>query len=435
MKKNDPKAVFAWTLYDFANTSFTVIVITVVFPIYFKSVIVDFEQFNMLGVALQNPADFFLGLSTSVSFLIVAITAPVLGAYSDITSRKKKYIFYYSLLCIIATSLIPIVEPGQIAFAVILLILGNIGFETGIIYYDALLPIIATEDKFSKYSGYGFAAGYLGALITLAIAMLFINGDVIDPYVFPAAAIFFLLFIGPFFAYVKERKVERSGNFTIAVRQAIATVRQTIRNLRYLPAIRRFIGSFFFYINGVLTIIAFGGIYASTTLNFTLTEVIIFFLAVQFSAMIGSFLFGWLGEQIGEYRSLLIVLMIWMLVCVMAFTANYIEAKKMLFYVVGVLAGVALGSSQSLSRSYYSRMIPVGHEAEFFGFYALSGRFAAVLGPLVFGLISAITGQQHFAVLSVLVFFATGMFLLRSVPNRIFQQSKLANDFEDALMK
>lgn len=417
LKKNKASEIFSWSLYDFANTSFTVIVITVVFPLYFKSEIIDFESFEFLGIRFNNPYDFFWGLSASISFFFVALSAPVLGALSDLTSRKKKYIFYYSLICIVSTSLIPLLESGDVLYAIILLIMGNIGFEMGIIYYDAFLPLIATKDKYSSYSGYGFAAGYFGAIISLAIAMLFIDADRIDPMVFYSSALFFFIFSLPFYFFVREEKKERVSTFTQAVKKSIGTVKNTIQNFDKFPAIRQFVKAFFFYINGVLTVISFGGIYAVTTLAFTTKEVIIFFLIVQFSAMLGSFLFAYLGKVNGEFKSLRIVLILWMFVCVLSFLASYVSFKSELFYFAGILAGIALGSSQSLSRSYYSRMIPKGKEAEFFGFYALSGRFAAILGPFVFGLVSSLTGRQEYSILSILIFFALGLYLLNSVPS------------------
>lgn len=430
LEKNKPSQIFSWTMFDFANTSFTVIVITVVFPLYFKDVIVNYDTLELLGFTLHNPFDFFWGLAASLSFLFVALSAPILGALSDFTSRKKKYIFYYSLLCVLATIGITFLEAGDVFLAVVYVILGNVGFEVGIVYYDALLIHLSTKEKYSIYSGYGYAAGYIGAICSLAIALQFISDDGINPSVFFASALFFVVFSLPFFLFVKEEKKQRVANFTTAVRGSIMGVKTTLRNINYLPAVKQFILSFFFYINGVLTVISFGGVYASSTLNFSTTEVIYFFLIVQFSAMLGSFLFGYLGKIIGEFKGLNIVLALWIVVCILSFVAGFVEAKKVVFYIAGVLAGISLGSSQSLSRSYFSQMVPRGFEAEFFGFFALSGRFAAILGPLLFGLVSSFTGRQEFAVLSILVFFILGLYLLRSVPQKMGTQEKTVTQFE-----
>ncbi len=430
LEKNKPAQIFSWAMFDFANTSFTVIVITVVFPLYFKNHILNYDTYELFGVTLQNPYDFFWGLAASLSFLVVAMAAPVLGALSDYTSRKKKYIFYYSVLCVAATFGITFLEVGDVFYSILLVICGNVGFEIGLIYYDAMLPILATKDRYSVYSGYGYAAGYVGALCSLAIALLFIYDNAIDPNVFMASAAFFIVFALPFFFFVKEEKQKRITNFTTAAVLSIQSVRTTLRNLHFLPAIKQFVLSFFFYINGVLTVIAFGGVYASNTLEFSTSEVIYFFILVQFSAMIGSFLFGYIGKKIGEFKGLNIVLVLWILVCLLSFLAGFVEAKKVVFYIAGVLAGISLGSSQSLSRSYFSQMIPKGFEAEFFGFFALSGRFAAILGPLLFGLVSSLSGRQEFAVLSILIFFIIGIVFLRSVPSKLIAQADTIEKFE-----
>ena len=421
LKKNQPLQIFGWSMFDFANTSFTVIVVTVIFPVYFKDTICTIDSFSLLGFQFQNPADFFWGIGSSLAYLIVALTAPILGAMSDFTSRKKKYIFYYSLLCISATIGIFYLQPGDIFWAILLYVLGNVGFETGIIFYDAFLPVISTEEKYSKFSGYGYAAGYLGALISLGIAFLYFGSDSFKD-IFIIGGAFFLVTSLPFFFLVKEEKKPRVATFTTAISHSVSQVKSTLKKLRDYPAIIQFIGSYFLYINGVGTIIAFGGLYASGALGFSLKEVIVFFALVQFFAMIGSFLFGFIGQKVGDYQALCSTLIMWMFVCVGAFMASFVPFKKELFYFVGVLAGLSLGSCQSLSRSYFSRMLPKGREAEFFGFYAVCGRFAAIVGPFFFGIISSMTGKQELAVLSVFVFFLAGLLMLRGVPVRIEQQ-------------
>jgi UMF1 family MFS transporter len=420
--KNIKSQIFGWTLYDFANTSFTVIVVTVVFPIYFKDHVVNIDTYNLFGFSIQNPVDFFWGIGSSLSYLIVAISAPILGAMSDFSSRKKKYIFYYSLLCILATIGIFYLNEGDIWFAIFLYIMGNIGFETGIVFYDAFLPIIATEDKYSKYSGYGFAMGYLGALISLMIALYFFKSGEFK-LVFLIAAVFFFVSSLPFYFLVKEKKKERIATFTDAMKYSVSQVINTLKSFNDYPVIKRFITAYFFYINGVGTIIAFGGLYASQSLQFTLEQVIIFFALVQFFAMIGSVVFGAIASKIGDFKALNITLVLWMFVTIGSFFAGIVSFKQELFYSVGVLAGMSLGSSQSVSRSYYSRMIPKDRESEFFGFYAVCGRFAAIIGPFVFGIISALTGDQKLAVLSIFIFFFLGMYLLKDVPKLLISDS------------
>ena len=219
----------------------------------------------------------------------------------------------------------------------------------------------------------------------------------------------------PFYLLVKEEKKERIATFTLAVKSSIATVKKTVLMIDDYPSIKKFVLAFFFYINGVLTIIAFAGKYATTTLGLDHSQVFIFFAIVQTFAMIGSFFFGYVANSIGEYAPLRFTIILWIIVCIGSFVSSYVNFKIELFFVMGMIAGLSLGSSQSLSRSYFSRMIPLGHEAEFFGFFALCSRFAAILGPFTFGIISSITGSQELAIISIVIFFVTGYVLIPEI--------------------
>jgi len=192
-------------------------------------------------------------------------------------------------------------------------------------------------------------------------------------------------------------------------------VLKTLKKIRMFPQITRFLISYFIYIDGVNTVIYFSGIYASDTLGFSMKEVIQFFAIVQASAISGSYIFGYLTDKLGPKKTISLTLVLWMLVAIGGFLAR----DALTFYVVGLIAGVAMGSSQSASRAMMGRLIPSGMEAEFYGFYALTGKFSAILGPMLFGVTSTISGSQRIAVLSVLVFFVTGFILLRRVDESV----------------
>ncbi len=396
---NEKKRIFVWTLYDFANTSYSIIVVTFLYAIYFK------ETVN------QNSAegDLYWGLGTSISMLITAFISPVLGAVADYSSTKKRFLAFFTFVCIVSTFLLYFVGPGDVMLGLLLLITGNIGFEAGLIFYDSFLPEITRPKNFGRVSGYGFAMGYLGSLSSLLILLPFIQMEMIRES-FPVAALFFLVFALPTLILLKEKRKEREEGvsyITIGVKR----VWFTISHLKRYRNLATFLLSFFFFIEGVNTIIYFAGIYATTTLGFTKGELIIFFMSVQGTAILGSILFGIIADTIGRKKSLMITLFIWIFTTTMAFWVT----EKSYFYVVGFLAGGAMGSSQSIARALMSQLTPPEKKTEFFGFYSFFGKSSAVLGPVLFGAISTITGSQRYAILSLLFFFIAGIIVLSFV--------------------
>jgi UMF1 family MFS transporter len=415
------KEIFVWTLYDFANTAFSVIVVTVVYAVYFKEHIVSKQTISFLGVD-RNPGDLFWGISGAVSMLIVALSAPVIGAIADYSNKKKEFLFSYSIVCIISTIMLYYLEPGMIWQGMLLFIIGNVGFESAIVFYNGFLPQISRRENIGKISGYGFAFGYVGSLISLVIALPYANMafeannlSLMRP-TFVWAGLFFLVFSLPFYTVIHEKNMPQQTTYINSfIREGFRRVRLTFKRVKEFPEIVKFLTAYFIYIDGVNTVIYFSGIYASDTLGFSLTDVIKFFAIVQFSAIIGSYVFGFLTDRIGAKNTIILTLLLWITVSIGAFVAT----GKLSFYIVGLIAGTAMGSSQSASRALIGNLIPEGMEAEFFGFYALTGKFSSILGPVIFGLTSTVTGSQRFAVLSILIFFLTGLFLINRVNEKV----------------
>ena len=374
---------------------------------------------NFFGLE-RNPGDLFWGLGGALSMLFVGLTSPFIGAIADYSNKKKYFLLSYSSVCIIATISLYFLSSGMIWQGVLLFIIGNIGFEGAIVFYNAFLPQISNTDNIGKISGYGFALGYVGSLVSLLIAMPYANLafarhdlSLMRP-TFIWAGLFFLSFSLPFYIFVKEKK-EIVTHQKQSILKGYRRTKATLKRIREFPQITNFLLAYFIYIDGVNTVIYFSGIYASDTLGFSLKEVIQFFAIVQASAISGSYIFGFLTDKLGPKKTIGLTLILWMVVTVGGFLARDATA----FYLVGLIAGVAMGSSQSASRAMMGRLMPKGMEAEFFGFYALTGKFSAILGPLLFGLTSTITNSQRVAVLSVLVFFITGFVLLRRVNENI----------------
>lgn len=404
--QSHPRAgVLAWSLFDFANTAFYVIVLTVGYPTYFRRVV----------AGASDQADFLWGLSFSISMTVVALISPILGAVADSGMGKKRFLAFFTILCILATGLLFFVEGSMILSGMILLILANIGFEAGLVFYDAFLPEIAREEHYGRVSGYGFAMGYVGSLATLGIAFPLYAGG-FDPenlmnvrMSFPVAAGLFTVFALPLFAVVREkRSVTRlSGEL---VKTGFVRVSSTVREISKYSNIARFLAAYFLYIDAVNTIIIFSGIFAMETLGMELSEIVVFFALVQTCAIAGSIGFGWLADRMGQKRTLNITLFLWLVIVTTAFMVEDVA----MFYVVGAFAGIALGSSQSVSRSLMTHLTPAHKKTEFFGFYSFFGKAAAILGPVIFGYVASQTNQRT-AILSVGILLLAGLAVLQRV--------------------
>lgn len=418
--KNSKSKIFIWTLFDFANTSYSIVVVTFIFAVYFKEV-----------VASAKPVgDLYWSIGISVSMVITAIISPVLGAIADFSAGKKRFLLFFTLLSISATALLFFIGEGMIFWGLILFIAANIGFEAGLVFYDAFLPEITTAKNYGRVSGYGFAMGYLGSLVILAICLPFIKQEMIRE-TFPLSAVFFLLFSLPLFLWLKDsRKYLKPEESYIKI--GFNRVAYTLKHLKNYRNLALFLASFFLYIEGVNTVIFFSGNYARTTLKFSFEELIIFFLIVQTTAILGSIVFGIIADSIGQKKAITISLVIWIFTVLFAFAtstadnifverlsslfaAQPVDVQRTSFFIVGLVAGSVMGATQSTSRSLMSKLTPIEKRTEFFGFYSFFGKSSAIVGPLAFGLVSFITESQSFAILTLIVFFIAGLWLLQYV--------------------
>lgn len=403
------KTLFSWLLFDFANTSFSVMMVTFAFPLYFKNVICEGEQ----------QGDALWGASLGISMLIVAVISPVLGAAADFSGKRKRFLFVFTLFSVVATALLGFTGPGTVIVAVVLFVVANAGFEGGLVFYDAYLPEIASERSIGRVSGYGFAMGYLGALaILLLLFPLLKEGIVIEnmqnvTLSFFLVSLFFAVFAAPLFFVLRDEK-KRAVNMHF-VGKSIREVKYTILHIMNYPDLARFLLAFFFYNDAILTVIGFSSIYAQNTLGFTSGELIVFFMVVQTTAIFGSVIFGVITDKIGPKRTIVLTLIIWCVVIMMAIATT----DKLFFYYTGLLAGMSMGSSKAASRSMMARLTPPKHVAEFFGFYdGTFGKASAIAGPVIFGMISSLAGDQRIALASLLLFFVIGLFLILGVRSR-----------------
>jgi len=385
-------------MYDFANSSFTTIIVTVIYSVYFKNVVVAQGE---LGTALW-------GRAISISMLMVAVTAPIFGAVADFSRAKKKFLFYNCYLTVIFTALLFFVKAGDIYKGMIFFIIANFAFNSGNVFYNALLPDVAPREEIGKISGWGWAIGYIGGLIALLLMLPLVHNNWIR-FVFPTVAAFFGIFAIPTFILLKE--VKKPSKRTNYFRTAFKRINQSLKNIKNFKELIKFIISYLIYNDGIIIVISFAAIYGATRFEMSTKQLINYFIIANITSMIGAFIFGYIFDKIGAKKTISITLVVWIAVVVWAFLCRSINE----FYLIGMLAGIAIGSSQSSSRAMLALLTPDEKMAEFFGFYSVTGRIASILGPLVYGEVSRITGDQKWAILSVVVFFVTGAIVLQTV--------------------
>lgn len=396
MKMN--KNIFGWIMYDFANSSFTTIIVTVIYSVYFKDVVVNQGEY---GTALW-------GRAISISMLLVAISAPIFGAVADFSRAKKRFLFYNCYLTVIFTALLYFVKAGNIFTGMLFFIIANFGFNSGNVFYNALLPDIVPRHEIGKVSGWGWAVGYIGGLLSLLLMLPLIHNKWVS-LTFPTVAAFFGIFAIPTFILLKEiRKPSKRTNY---LKTAFQRILLSLRSIKQFRELVKFIFSYLVYNDGIIIVISFAAIYGATRFDMSQKQLITYFVIANLTSMVGAFVFGYILDKIGAKRTITFTLLIWIAVVVWAFLCQSIKE----FYYVGMLAGIAIGSSQSSSRVMLVLLTPQEKMAEFFGFYSVTGRLASIIGPLIYGEISRVTGNQRWAILSLVFFFIIGAIILQTV--------------------
>jgi MFS transporter, UMF1 family len=414
--------VFYWVLYDFGNSSYAVIVVAFVFAVYFTDVI----------CSAMPVGDFYWSLGINISMIISAILNPVLGAVADRTSNKKFFLLIFTLICAVPSAFLYFTGKGTIALGLTLFIISNVGFQTSLTFYDAFISDIVEEKYYNKVSSLGYAVGYIGSLISVLLVFPFISNQNI---LFVISSLFMLVFSVPLFLFLKEKKTARTGGKINYFTYGFKKVFDTLVHLKKYKNLRNFLLAYFLYIDSVTTIIFFSGIYASKTLNFGLTELAVFFILVQLTAMIGSFIFGGIGDKLGIKKSISVTLYFWIFMLILIYLFVDVDTYLIIsgfrihyFFIAGGFAGLFLGATQSLSRALMTMLTPFEIKTEFFGFYALFEKTSTLLGPLTFGLVSWLSGSQKLAILSVAVFFILGLWVLKYVEEKQINQIPGLND-------
>ena len=409
------KSTWGWMFYDFANSAFTTIIVSVVYSAYFIGTVVQGDP---------GYGEMLWGRAIGISMTLVAISAPFLGAAADYSRGKKRMLFLNCWLTVVFTALLWFVGPGDVTKGMIFFIIANFGFNSANVFYDAFLPEVSTPETIGKVSGYGWAFGYVGGLLSLLVSLVLLKINV--RLIFPMIALHHFVFSLFTFFWLKEpkRPVQRSNYFKIGFNR----VWWSMKNLRKLPNLLRFIISYFVYNDGITTVIVFASIYGITRFGMTTQDMIIYFILAQFTSIAGSAIFGKLTDATNTKTSLSLSILIWITVVVWAFFCK--SATE--YYFVGLLAGLAIGSSQANSRTMLSQLTPLNKQAEVFGFYTLTGRISSIFGPILYGWIAHKTGDIRYSILSLLLFFVVGWILLQTVS--LEEGIKQAQDLDAILL-
>ena len=407
------KEIWSWCFYDFGNSAFTTLVITFIYSTYFTKAIAENE---IDGTYLWSQA-------IAITAVIVSLLSPILGAIADKGGYRKIFLALTTYISIGATALLFFPIKGQILFALILVVIANVNFELGGVFYNAYLPEIVSRKKIGRISGIGWGAGYLGGLLAMLVAMVgFVSPDVpwfglnIDTGEHIRAtnilvAAWFFIFTLPAILYLKEKKIESANRIGVVVLNSIQALKKTFQEIKIYKNTVRFLISRLIYNDGLVTIFAFGAVYASGTFGFTFNEIMIFGIVLNIAAGLGAFLMGYIDDVIGGKLTIQISLIGLMIAVLLAVFAN----SKLLFWVSGIIVGLFAGPNQSASRSLMGRLTPPDKINEFYGFFAFSGKLTSFLGPMLLGIFTKYFSSQRYGVAVVFIFFFVGFLLMRNV--------------------
>jgi UMF1 family MFS transporter len=418
------REIFGWAMYDFANSAFATTILAVIFNQYFARVVAGGERgVNLLGFQLHGAS--FFTFSISISMAISAVLSPFLGAVADASGTKKRFLMVFCYVAVLFTGLLYFVGEGDYWRGAIFFIIANIGFAGGNVFYNAFLPEISTDQNIGRISGLGWALGYVGGGLLLAINLIMLKypewigyptGYFTVQDCFLSVALWWLIFSLPTFLLIRERAYGKEppseeGYFRSGYRR----LQHTFRRMKSFRELTKFLVAFLIYNEGIETVIVMASIFGAEVLGMKTNELILFFLMIQGIAFVGAMVFGFLADAFGNKRMVIITLGIWSFIVLWAFQLGIVWDPKTEYWILGVLVAIVLGGSQAASRSLQGLFTPDANSAEFFGFFAVSGKFASIFGPLIYGILIAITGSVQSGVLSVLIFFVVGMIILWTV--------------------
>jgi UMF1 family MFS transporter len=402
-------------MFDWANSAFSTVILTFVFSAYFTRQVAPDE---IVGSQVW-------GTAIGVSGLLVAILGPILGATTDQTGRRKPWILCFVLLCVLATALLWFVYPAEAYLwrGALLAGLGALAIDLAIVFYNAMLPGLAGPERTGRWSGWGWGLGYAGGLSCLIIVLLFFVEEATRlaalevgaaehlraSFVF--AAMWIAIFSLPLFLFTPDTS-GTGKTLTQGIRDGLKQLVMSVREIRQYKHIVRFLIAHLFYVDGLATVFAFGGVYAAGTFDMDERTILLFAIALNISAGIGAFSFSWIDDLIGSRRTIIVALA----GLIGPGFAMLIVSSPVNFWIAGLVLGFFVGPAQAASRSYLARIAPPRMRNEMFGLFAFSGKATAFAGPLLVGWITSLTGSQRLGMSTIIILFAIGFTLMLSTP-------------------
>lgn len=393
------REVLSWAMFDFANSSYTTLIITVAYSVYFTTLVAP------------GQGEFLWGVGMFVSNAIVVLLSPLMGAIADDSGRKKLFLFGTYILCVAGTASLYWVLPGAVFLGLALFVVSNIAFSFGENFTASFLPEISTPRNIGKISGFGWGLGYVGGLACIAACRPLLKGNFVLEnlpnlrWVWVVTAAFFLVAALPTFLFLRER-APRGPRRSLAEysRVGFSRLGATFHSLRHFSELARFLGVFFVYACGLAAVISFSSIFASGELKFSGDQLVVLFMVLQVTSTLGALGFGFIQDRLGATTTIRLTLLLWVAVC----AAIYFTETQKMFYIVGSIAGLGIGSLQAASRALVGLFSPPGKNGEFFGFWGLAGKSAFAVGPLLFGALASALGSSRSAILLTGAFFLIG---------------------------
>jgi UMF1 family MFS transporter len=408
------KKILSWAFYDWANSAFATTVMAGFFPVFFK-------RYWAEGMAAGD-STFYLGAVNSLASFVIVLLAPLLGAVADRAGARRRFLLVFTALGVVSSGGLYLVAQGDWAAALLLYLCGILGFSGSNVFYDALLVGIAGRDGYERVSALGYALGYLGGGLLFALNVLmtlqpgwFGLSDAAQAVrlAFLSVALWWALFALPLFLFVPETGERNNPGWGEALRGGLRQLADTLRHLRRYREASWFLLAYWLYIDGVDTVVRMAVDYG-LSLGFASDSLMLALLITQFVGFPAALLFGRLGDRRGPKQGIMVCIFVYLLVILWAYGME----SSWEFYVLAVAIGLVQGGIQALSRAYFARLLPPRHAGEFFGFYNMLGKFAAVLGPITVGWVAVLSGSARLSILSVAVFFVAGALLLARLPER-----------------
>ncbi|TCP55448.1 UMF1 family MFS transporter [Tumebacillus sp. BK434] len=425
--------ILAWAMYDLANTIFSMNIVSRYFPLFVTETL--------------GQEDIMFSAAVSISMIFIALLSPLFGVLIDVRQKKRPYLITFTLLSILATGAIGVVgqmlgtHPSILYVGLGLFILANFAYNASLIFYNAQITDLGSRAEMGRISGFGVALGYVGTIIGLLAITPFVTGGVPDwvstlLYLAPVepgmeggvnlnafvpTALMFLVFSLPLFFLVKDRRtaaVDGQAFQGSIIKEGYSRVWRTFKSAREYKGLFRFLIAYFFFTDAINTVIAFMSVYAQGVMGLSASQLTLFLLVATAFAVVGSFIMGFVTDKIGSKRSIYVVLWLWVVALIIASVANTMP----LFWVTGILIGIGMGSTWVSTRTLIVELSPVEKRGEFFGLFSLSGKVSAIVGPMVWGVITYLLRDygdlgSRIAILSLLLFVLIGMWLMRKVPD------------------